>query len=130
LLHFVEPLGGGRNLCPMPKPTRSRLCRFKVGPFFYHTDLAFFLHLRGGRRLQRKLQMSAYKVYVLRDDSHVISEVNLFCDGGAEKAKEIAKRLVDENPVELWDGSTRIARFEPWHGPHANRSAPAGVKRT
>ena len=74
--------------------------------------------------------MPAYKVYVLRDDDHVISEANLFCDGGAEKAKEIAKRLVDQNPLELWDGSTRIARFEPWHGRHANRSAPAGVKRT
>jgi hypothetical protein len=73
--------------------------------------------------------MSAYKVYVLRDDGQVISEVDLFCDGGVE-AKEIAKGLVDENPVELWAGSTRIARFEPWHGRHANRSAPAGVKCT
>ena len=74
--------------------------------------------------------MPAYKVYVLRDDGHVISEVDLFCDGSVEKAKEIAKGLVDENPVELWQGSTRIARLEPWHGPHANKSAPAGVKRT
>ena len=70
-----------------------------------------------------------YKVYVLRDDDQVISQVNVFC-GGVERAKEWAKALVDDKPVELWDGSIRIARFEPWHGRHANRSAPAGVKRT
>jgi hypothetical protein len=70
-----------------------------------------------------------YKVYELRDDGHVISQVDLFCDG-AERAKEWARAFVDCEPVEVWDGSTRIARFEPWHGRHANRSAPAGVKRT
>jgi hypothetical protein len=114
---------------PVSSQTRhfvASVPHFAVGPFFYHTDPAFFLHLRSGQRSQ----MPAYKVYVLRDDGHVISEVDLFCDGGVEKAKEIAQGLVDENPVELWDGSTRIAPFEPWHGPHANRSAPAGVKRT
>ena len=70
-----------------------------------------------------------YKVYVLRDDDHVISRVDLFC-GDVEQAKQWAKALVDDKPVELWDGSTRLARYEPWHGRHANRSAPAGVKRT
>jgi hypothetical protein len=73
--------------------------------------------------------MPEYKVYVLRDDGHVISRVDLFCDS-LEHAKEWVKSLVDDKPVELWDGSARIARFEPWHGGHANRSAPAGVKRT
>jgi hypothetical protein len=73
--------------------------------------------------------MREYKVYVLRDDGHVIHRVDLFCDD-VERAKERAKALVDDKPVELWDGSIRIARFEPWHDLHANRSAPAGVKRT
>ena len=75
------------------------------------------------------MQVPEYKVYVLRDDDHLISRVDLICDG-VERAKEWAKALVDDKPVELWDGSARIARFEPWHGGHANRSAPAGVKRT
>ena len=70
-----------------------------------------------------------YKVYVLRDDEDVISRVDLFCDG-VERAKEWAQALVDDNPVEIRDGSIRIARFEPWRGRHANRSAPVGVKRT
>jgi hypothetical protein len=60
---------------------------------------------------------------------HAISRVDLFCDG-VKQAKEWAQALVDDKPVELWDGSTRIARFEPWHVSHANRSAPTCVKRT
>jgi hypothetical protein len=75
------------------------------------------------------LQVPEYKVYVLRDDDHVISRVDLFCDG-VEHAKEWAKSLVDDKPVELWDGSIRIARFEPWHGRHGDGSASASVKRT
>ena len=75
------------------------------------------------------MQMPEYKVYVLQDDGHVIGRIDLFCDC-VERAKEWANSLFDGKPVELWDGSTRIARFEPWHGRHANRSAPAGVKRT
>jgi hypothetical protein len=73
--------------------------------------------------------MREYKVYVPRDDGHVIHRVDLFCDD-VERAKEWAKALVDDKPVEPWDGSIQIARFEPWHGRHANRSAPVGVKRT
>jgi len=56
--------------------------------------------------------MSQYKVYVLRDDGHVISRVNLFCDG-VTQAKEWAKALVDGKPIELWKGSMRIERFDP-----------------
>ena len=56
--------------------------------------------------------MVAFKVYVLQDDGHVISQVDLFCNMG--QAKEWAKALVDDKPVELWKGPIRIARFEPW----------------
>ena len=56
--------------------------------------------------------MPEYKVYVLRDDGHVISRVNVFCDG-VNQAEEWAKALVDGQPVELWKGWIRIQRFEP-----------------
>jgi hypothetical protein len=56
--------------------------------------------------------MPEYQVHVLRDDGHVISTVDLFCDG-VEQAKEWAKALVDSKPVELWEGSIRIERFDP-----------------
>jgi hypothetical protein len=36
--------------------------------------------------------MPEYKVYVLRDDDHVISRIDLFCNG-VEQAKEWAKAL-------------------------------------
>lgn len=56
--------------------------------------------------------MSEYQVHVLRDDGDVICRVDLFCDG-VERAKDWAKALVDEKPVELWEGSIRIERFDP-----------------
>jgi hypothetical protein len=56
--------------------------------------------------------MPQYKVHILRDDGHVISRVDLFCDG-VEQAKEWAKALFVTKPVELWEGSMRIARFDP-----------------
>ena len=56
--------------------------------------------------------MAQYEVYVLRYDGHVVSRVNLFCDG-VKQAKEWAKALVDGKPVELWKGSMRIERFDP-----------------
>jgi len=65
-----------------------------------------------GKRRAGWLQMPGYKVCILRDDGHVISRVNLFCDG-VEQAKEWAKGLVDGKPVELWKGSIRIKRFDP-----------------
>ena len=58
------------------------------------------------------MQVAEYKVYVLRDDGHVISRLDLFCDG-VEHAKEWAKSLVDDKPVELWERSIRIERFDP-----------------
>jgi hypothetical protein len=65
-----------------------------------------------GERRAAWLRMRKYKVCVLREDGYVISRVNLFCDG-VEQAKEWAKGLVDANPIELWEGSTRIERFDP-----------------
>ena len=59
-----------------------------------------------------RVQMPKYKMYILSDDGHVITRANLYCDG-AEKAKELAKALVDGKPVELWKGLFRIERFEP-----------------
>jgi hypothetical protein len=58
--------------------------------------------------------MPLYKVYVLRDDGHVIGQIDLFCDG-VENAKECAKAFFESKPVELWEGSMRIERFDQKH---------------
>ena len=59
-------------------------------------------------------KMPMYQVYVLRDDGHVMGRIDLFCDG-VEHAKECAKALFESKPVELWEGSTRLERFDPTH---------------
>jgi hypothetical protein len=58
------------------------------------------------------LQMPQYKVYVLRDDGRVIGRIELSCDR-VKQAKEWAKALFLTKPVELWEGSMRIERFDP-----------------
>lgn len=58
--------------------------------------------------------MPQYKVHILRDDGNVIGRIDLSCDG-VEQAKEWAKALFVTKPVELWEGSTRIERFDPTH---------------
>ena len=65
-----------------------------------------------GKRRAGWLQMPEYKVCILRDDGRVSNRVDLFCNG-VEQAKEWAKALVDGNPIELWEGSFRIERFDP-----------------
>ena len=67
--------------------------------------------------------MPEYQVCVIRDDGRVISRADLFCDD-VEQAKKWAKALVDADPIELWEGSTRIERFDP------DRSRAASVSRS
>jgi hypothetical protein len=48
----------------------------------------------------------------MRDDGHVIGRIELSCDR-VEQAKAWAKALFVTKPVELWEGSMRIERFDP-----------------
>jgi hypothetical protein len=65
-----------------------------------------------GKGLAGGCKMPKYKMYVLRDDGHVITRAHLYCED-VEKAKKLAKALIDGRPVELWKGWTRIERFDP-----------------
>jgi hypothetical protein len=56
--------------------------------------------------------MPEYKVYVLSDDGQVIGRIELSCDR-VEQVKAWAKALFVTKPVELWEGSMRIERFDP-----------------
>jgi hypothetical protein len=98
------------------RPDRQRRLRrghFSITPKWYSSSIS-------GRT---RSQMPEYKVYVQRDDGHVISQVDLSCDG-VEQAKEWTKALVDDKPVELWKGLIRIERFEPTHCGPASASRP------
>ena len=56
--------------------------------------------------------MGDYRAYLIDADGHIETRVDLDVQSEAA-AREKAKQLVDGHAVELWDGATKIARFEP-----------------
>jgi hypothetical protein len=56
--------------------------------------------------------MKQYRAFVLSFEGSAIGLVELSCDDEAEAIK-CAKALVEDKPVELWEGARRIARFNP-----------------
>jgi hypothetical protein len=56
--------------------------------------------------------MKRYRAFVLSFEGSVVSVVELDCADDAE-AMMRAKALVENRPVELWEGARRIARFNP-----------------
>jgi hypothetical protein len=52
----------------------------------------------------------AYTAFVLTFEGQIIRRVQLRCETD-DQAKEQAKQLVDIDPVELWQGARRIARY-------------------
>jgi hypothetical protein len=55
--------------------------------------------------------MAEYRAYIMTDDDHNISAINLECpDDNA--AKEHAKQLVDGHNVELWQLGRKVATFK------------------
>jgi hypothetical protein len=57
-------------------------------------------------------KMQEFRAYIFGADSEVELSVDLKV-ATAQQARERAKRLADECVVELWEGPTPIARFEP-----------------
>jgi hypothetical protein len=58
--------------------------------------------------------MKEYRVYLLTFAGQVLQTVDLIC-ADDDAAVELAKKLLDDSAVELWDGPRRIARFTPKH---------------
>jgi hypothetical protein len=55
--------------------------------------------------------MAEYRAYIMTDDNHIISAINLECpDDNA--AKERAKQFVDGHDVELWQLGRKVATFK------------------
>ena len=52
-----------------------------------------------------------YRAYLIGSDGNIVSRVDLGCDND-EAAERLAKALVDDYDVELWDGGRKIAEFE------------------
>jgi hypothetical protein len=56
--------------------------------------------------------MGEYRAYVIGADGHIQLRVDLVVPDETT-ARNRAKHLVDGHAVELWEGATRIERFEP-----------------
>ena len=56
--------------------------------------------------------LKAYYVFELTAKGRADTRIDLHFES-VEDARERAKQLVQGRPVELWEGSVRIARFEP-----------------
>lgn len=53
-----------------------------------------------------------YRAYALGSDGHIVSRIDLICDNDIG-AKERARQLVDDRPIELWRGERFLGLFEP-----------------
>ena len=56
--------------------------------------------------------MREFRAYIIDDEGHITLRVDLEVHDEVE-ARERAKLLVDGYTVELWEGATRLDRFEP-----------------
>jgi len=56
--------------------------------------------------------LKLYRALELTCEGETITRIDLHCEN-VQEAKERAKQLVQDRPVELWEGPMRIARFEP-----------------
>ena len=55
--------------------------------------------------------MRGFRAYIIDREGHITSRIDLEVQDEAE-ARERAKLLVDGHAVELWEGATRLDRFE------------------
>lgn len=59
-----------------------------------------------------QVHIKEYWAFVMSSEGHAIDLIGLDCKN-EEDARERARQLVSDKPVELWDGPRRIARFSP-----------------
>lgn len=56
--------------------------------------------------------MREFRAYIIDGAGHITFRVDIVVEDEAE-ARERAKLLADGRAVELWEGATRLDRFEP-----------------
>ncbi|MDA9490821.1 hypothetical protein XI08_17340 [Bradyrhizobium sp. CCBAU 11361] len=56
--------------------------------------------------------MREFRAYIIDGEGHITLRIDLEVQDEAE-ARERARLLVDGHAVELWEGATRLDRFEP-----------------
>jgi hypothetical protein len=58
------------------------------------------------------MSLQHYRAFVIGPDGHVMNRIDLSCTS-EQDARARARQLVDGQPIELWEGSRLIERFEP-----------------
>jgi hypothetical protein len=58
------------------------------------------------------MPLKLYQAVELTSEGEAALRINLHCEE-VQAAKERAKQLVQDGPVELWEGPMLIARFDP-----------------
>jgi hypothetical protein len=56
--------------------------------------------------------MLEYRVYVLDTDGSITGKLDLLCADDVSAARKV-ESLLDGHALELWEGTRRIATFEP-----------------
>jgi len=56
--------------------------------------------------------MPGYYAYIFDEKDHIKGRVEIISDNDDE-ARRLAKQLLDGSPVELWEQSRKVERFEP-----------------
>jgi hypothetical protein len=56
--------------------------------------------------------MDEYRAYVIGRLGHISDRVDIPCSN-EDEARQLAKRAVDVNAIELWKAGRLIERFEP-----------------
>jgi hypothetical protein len=59
--------------------------------------------------------MPEYSIYAIDKDGHISGAAVIIDAADDQAAREEAKRGLDGQTIELWDGPRRIARFDPLH---------------
>jgi hypothetical protein len=59
--------------------------------------------------------MPAYRVYTVDKYGHISGPADIIDAADDEAARQEAKRMLDGHAIEIWDGTRRIAKFDPLH---------------
>jgi hypothetical protein len=59
--------------------------------------------------------MPVYRIYTIGKDGHIAGPPVIIDAADDQGARQKAKRVLDGHAIEVWNGTRRIAKFDPLH---------------
>jgi hypothetical protein len=59
--------------------------------------------------------MPVYRIYTIGKDGHIARPPVIIDAADDQGARQKAKRVLDGHAIEVWNGTRRIAKFDPLH---------------